>query len=432
MKKFGLFTMLLLLMLTSCQDDECKTSKEVFQYDPVYKTLEEIEKPEIKVDISRAIKNPGKVYYIGNTLFVSEIGEGVHIIDNTDKSNPVPLSFLEIPGNIDVSFRGNSLIADSYFNILFIDISDLDNPVVTSSINDIKKQYYHFDKEKEAYIVDYTLSKVHRDLPCNHPFFSNPNRYYYDDVSVYSNVKDGNVFNDVFTEGGFSPNTSGGSPGVAGSNSSFALVGDYFYFIHRSEVEVYNITDVDSPIFSHGFTVDWNIETLFPYEDKLFIGGRTGMYIYDNSDPSEPVYLSEFNHARACDPVFVVGKTAYVTLSSGTRCQNFNNQLDVIDISNILAPVLIESYPMYRPKGLSIYDNTLFLCDDKAGLKIFDVSDNTMIKENKLSAIKGHTFIEVIHTSPTEIMVIGPDGIFQYDVSDNSNPKLLSQMNIED
>ncbi|MCF6278067.1 MAG: hypothetical protein L3J16_04870, partial [Anaerolineales bacterium] len=142
---------------------------------------------------------------------------------------------------------------------------------------------------------------------------------------------------------------------------------------------MYNIKDIGSPFFTDGFTVAWNIETLFPYEDKLFIGGRNGMYIYDNSDPSSPIFLAEFVHARACDPVFVEGTTAYVTLSEGNRCANFTNQLDVIDISDITNPQLIKSYGMYRPKGLSVFNNTLFLCDDKAGLKIYDVTEKEAV-----------------------------------------------------
>ncbi len=155
------------------------------------------------------------------------------------------------------------------------------------------------------------------------------------------------------------------------------------------------------------------------------------MYIYDNTDPSSPKYLSEFVHARACDPVFVQGNTAYVTLSEGNFCANFTNQLDVIDVTDILDPKLVKSYDMYRPKGLSVYDNKLFLCDDKAGLKIYDVTDKEAISSNKLASVQGNTFIEVIHISPTEILAIGPDGIFQYDVGDASSPMLLSPIEVE-
>lgn len=419
--------LMLAILATACVEDDCTTEREVFSYEPIYMTKDELTNRAVDVKEARALKNPGKVYYIGNTLFISDTGEGVHIIDNTDKSNPQPLAFLEIPGNVDVSFSGNHLIADSYLDILLIDISDVMNPVVVSTIDDLQNGRYYFDESKQAYVVGYNQEPTVRKLPCNHPFFERDYDYYYTDYSIYS------FESTVDFDSGFSnvSNGSGGSPGIAGSNSSFAIVGDYFYFIEYKDVNVYDISNKTRPIFVNGFEVAWNIETLFPYEDKLFIGGQNGMYIYDNSDPTSPSYLSEFVHARACDPVFVRGTTAYVTLSEGTACQNFTNQLDVIDISDITDPKLIKSYDMYKPKGLSLYENTLIVCEEKAGLKIFDAEDKLAIGDNKLSSIQGYTFIEVIHLSPTEIMAIGPDGIFQYDVTDPSNPVLLSQMTIE-
>jgi len=116
-------------------------------------------------------------------------------------------------------------------------------------------------------------------------------------------------------------------------------------------------------------------------------------------------------------------------LSEGTACNNFNNQLDVIDITNLTNPQLIKSYPMFKPKGLSVYNNTLFLADSEAGVKIFDCTDSEAITANRLSHIIGITVHEVIHISPTHIIVVGQDGIFQFDVEDPSNPVELSRIN---
>ncbi|MDF1695696.1 MAG: hypothetical protein P1U56_07700 [Saprospiraceae bacterium] len=428
--KFFFIGILGITLLSSCLKDECNSTQGIYTYEPVYMTKEEINSQSITSESSAPLKNPGKIYYQGDVLFISEVGEGVHIFDNSDKSNPVPISFLKIPGNVDVSFKGSHLIADSYLNILIIDISDINNPVVESRIEDIKTDYYYYDEEKEAYIIDYIGSTKPITLECDHPFFERTTDYYfYDDfgfMSFNGNIDaEASVFaSDVFF------NSQGNSPGIAGSLSSFALVGDHFYFITGPDVNVYDISNISNPIFTDGFDVAWNIETLFPYQDKLFIGGQNGMYIYDNSDPSSPRYLSEFVHARACDPVFVEGTTAYVTLSEGNRCSNFTNQLDVIDVTDILDPTLIKSYSMYRPKGLSVYNSTLFLADDKAGIKIFDVTDKEAVSENKLGSIRGETFFEVIHMSPTEIMAIGPDGIFQYDVSTVGAPSLLSHIEV--
>jgi len=432
MKSFN-YSLLLVFcvsIFTSCLKDECQSSVEVFEYEPVYLTLEEIQSQTISTEAAFPLKNPGKIFYQGDILFVSERGEGVHIFDNSDKANPTPVSFLRIPGNIDVSFKNNHLIADSYMNILIINLADLDAPEVVAQMGDVKESPYFYDQDKEAYIVDYVPTLKTREISCNHPFFDRSDDYFFDGRYIYtanSNLSFETI--DFSADGSFN-NSSGGAPGVAGSLSSFALVDDYFYYINGPDVHVYNIKDLQNPFFTDGFEVAWNIETLFPYKDNLFIGGQNGMYIYDNSNPASPQYLAEFVHARACDPVFVEGTTAYVTLSEGNTCTNFVNQLDVIDISNITEPTLIKSYPLFRPKGLSVYDNTLFVCDDKAGIKIFDATDKATITQNRLSTISGVTFIEVIHISPTEILAVGPEGIFQYNVADAESPQLLSHIEV--
>ena len=78
------------------------------------------------------------------------------------------------------------------------------------------------------------------------------------------------------------------------------------------------------------------------------------MQIFDNSNPSEPIHLSTFAHARVCDPVVVNDDYAFVTLRSGDRCSGFVNQLDVVDIKDLENPKLVKSYPMDNPHGLGV------------------------------------------------------------------------------
>ena len=54
--------------------------------------------------------------------------------------------------------------------------------------------------------------------------------------------------------------------------------------------------------------------------NRLFIGSQTGMFIYNLSNPDNPVQDGQFNHVRSCDPVIADEKYAYVTLRSGS-CQ---------------------------------------------------------------------------------------------------------------
>jgi len=73
--------------------------------------------------------------------------------------------------------------------------------------------------------------------------------------------------------------------------------------------------------------------------------------------------------------VVVQGDYAYSTLRSGTACQGFTNQLDIIDVSTISNPTLVTSYQMMSPYGLGIDGQDLFICDGSSGLKYYKVND---------------------------------------------------------
>jgi hypothetical protein len=180
----------------------------------------------------------------------------------------------------------------------------------------------------------------------------------------------------------FMPGNSGGSGGnsLSSSMARFTLVNQYLYAVDRSDLYTFELNDQATPSLKNKQRIEWNIETIYPFQDQLFIGGQTGMYIFSLSNPALPVKQGQFNHARVCDPVIAETNFAYVTLRSGTPCQGFTNQLDIVDISNSQQPKLLKSYPLFNPHGLSKEGNLLFICDGDEGLKIYDASDRLNLK----------------------------------------------------
>jgi hypothetical protein len=120
---------------------------------------------------------------------------------------------------------------------------------------------------------------------------------------------------------------------------------------------------------------------------------------------------------------------AYVTLRSGNECTGFTNQLEIIDIKNVSSPQLLETYPMTNPHGLGIDQSTLFICDGTAGLKIFDASDITSIDKNQLAHYDNVHAYDVIPFNNI-VMMIGQDGIFQYDYANPKEIKFLSKLEV--
>lgn len=164
--------------------------------------------------------------------------------------------------------------------------------------------------------------------------------------------------------------------GKAGSMARFVLDDNYLYAISGEELQLFSLAVPSAPAVFSRVSIGRGIETLFAHNNHLYIGASDGMYIYNNSVPDAPVQVSKFLHVTSCDPVVVSGDYAYVTLrSGGNRCGTGINSLDVIDISNTSDPILIKSYPMQNPKGLGVADGLLFVCDDIAGLKIYNLSE---------------------------------------------------------
>lgn len=422
--RFFVFVFLLTMLsflLGSCTD-ECQTTRTYYYYEPIYKTMPEL-RAEVQQLDARPIEQSGKIYIFGKTLFINEPGKGIHVIDNTDKSNPKALSFINIPGNVDMAVKDNILYADSYLDIVVFDLSDVTNIKLVDRVEDVYMNYSNFGfgvNEILGVVVDWKkVENVEKyETECE------------DNYQVYW-LEDRGIFFDAIAN--FSANKASvptSQTGIGGSMARFAIYDKTLYAVDQSDLYVFDIANLINPSLSNKVNLGWGIETIFPYKDKLFIGSNTGMQIFDNSNPSEPIHLSTFAHANVCDPVVVNDKYAFVTLRSGNECQGFTNQLDVVDIKDLENPKLIKSYPMDNPHGLGVDGNTLFICEGEFGLKIFDIADVNDIDKHQLQHIQGIHAFDVIPYQNNLIM-IGEAGLYQYDYTDPENLELTSIIQVE-
>jgi len=72
-----------------------------------------------------------------NYIFANEPNQGLHIIDNRIPTSPVEVGFIAIPGNQEVAIKEDALYADSYVDLVTLDISDINNIVEVSREEDI-------------------------------------------------------------------------------------------------------------------------------------------------------------------------------------------------------------------------------------------------------------------------------------------------------
>src|SRR2546423_15636520 len=114
MKKLFLSTVVagislyMMIILGGCLKDSTYHTYTI--YTPVYKNLSAVRK-EMKSQAPQPLFNTGKIYVYGNYIFLNEVNKGIHIIDNTDRTNPINLSFINVPGNVDLAVKGNYLYA---------------------------------------------------------------------------------------------------------------------------------------------------------------------------------------------------------------------------------------------------------------------------------------------------------------------------------
>ncbi len=414
----------LLFLMASCVKDDCTRVMTYTKHTPVYKTLDEI-RVDPTVEPARDLKNPGKIYLYGNLILINEKGEGVHVIDNANPSAPAKLAFISIPGNIDIAMSGSTLYADNYIDLLAIDVSNIQNARLKKRV---QNAFPDFGTNSDgAILVAYNSEEVTEEVKC-------------DDQAAMAQAQQGQWGNNMMMNNtgvdnaGVSANVGGSGReaiGIGGSMARFGINGQNLYVVDNQDMHIFDISNTEDPTRVNQVTVGmgWGIETIFPYQDKLFIGSNTGMFIYDNSNPQSPTYLSEFQHADVCDPVFVDGNFAYVTLRSGTNCQGFSNQLDVVDISNITNPVLVSSTDMHNPHGLTVEGDNLYLCDGSDGFKVFDITDKQAIGQNELfhdSSIPAYDAITIPRADA--VLVIGADGFYQYSTSNPAALQLLSHI----
>ena len=422
MKKANFLITFLILFICSffmqgCIKDTCETSHTYTYFTPVYKTKAAV-KENIKSNPPTQISMPGKIFTISNYIFLNEVDKGIHVIDNTDPSSPKNIAFINIPGNMDLGVKGNILYADVYTDLVALDISNPLNITATKFIEGVFPYRYWgggLAADTNMVIVDWLKR----------------------DTTVYQNCSNNNdivyIGRDVFFLSASAQNSSTKatlSPvGTGGSMARFALIKNMLYTISYQDLNIFNIAIPQNPGFVKKVTPtgDWNIETLFPFKNKLFIGSSNGMFIYSVTNADNPELEGQFAHVRTCDPVIADDQFAYVTLSSGSTCGGFTNQLDVLDIKNINAPILVKSYPLTNPHGLSKNKNLLFICDGADGLKVFDATYADNIQP--LQQITGLETYDVIANNNVAL-VVAKDGLYQYDYSNINNIHLLSKISI--
>lgn len=400
------------IVLQGCFKDTCTHTYRL--YTPVYGTNAAV-RANVKSNAPQPISNPGKIFVKGNYIFLNEIDRGVHIIDNTNPASPKNVAFIDIPGNQDLAVKGAILYADLYTDMVTLDISDPLHAVlkkITPKAFPFRRYANGFIADSSQIVVKWLTRDTTVTTDCS-------------GVSNWGSCSTCPIAFDLAASSmlAASPN------GTGGSMARFTIINNNLYTVGDNNLNVYSIGAPENPFYTGNVYIGSVIETIYPFQDKLFIGSGNGMFIYNVASPDKPVKMGQFSHATACDPVIADDKYAFVTLRNGNpRCPATANELDVLSVSNLMAPVLLKTYTMTNPHGLSKDGNTLFVCDGKDGLKVYDAKDVNNLE--LASSVKGFESYDVIASNKLAI-VVAKDRLLQFDYTDINNIRLLSSMLME-
>ncbi|MDR1981047.1 MAG: hypothetical protein LBQ39_05420 [Tannerellaceae bacterium] len=409
------------LFFPGCDD----TVRETIQYminEPVVMTAAEFRSLPIRTKAPQEIETQGKICFYEGYLYICEPGKGIHIIDNRNPASPVPVGFIELLGNADVAIRHGKLYADAHVDLVWFDISNPAQPQLLGRVEELFREVlpsveneYGYDynmcmsaKEKGNIVIGWTLKQRSEEVVR----YRDNGEYLHTEMSPASDSGSGAK--------------AGGANGVNGSMSRFGLYKDYLYAVINYTMTIIDLSGAE-PVKAADEIYVGEVETIFSYEDNLFLGAPTGMSIYSVKNPLSPQRMSTVWHVYGCDPVVVENDLAYVTVHSGNACGQNNNELLIIDVSNVSSPKPLVSYAMTKPKGLGIDNGVLFLCDD--GLKIYKVGDPQQLMANRLVHFSDMEGYDVIPYNQV-LMMIAEDGLYQYDYSDLEEITLLSRISV--
>ncbi len=401
------------ILISSCDSDDPQKEQAKFAV-PTVKSLAEI-RDNVSVSSARQTNSDGKIYVAEHYLFYIAKEQGVHVFNNTNPAAPVNIAFINIEGVHDISVKGDYLFADNFVDLLVFDISNIQNITLVRTVENTIGFSPIFPDD--AVFYDYTVTPTGDEIITG---FKIEMRDMPDEQAI------------IWAEDALASfNSASGNIGTGGSYARFQIRNNALYTIDSYKLNVFNITNPLTTFFDKEvYMMQWfgggEFETLFIQKNILFVGSTTGMYTVDASDEFNPYFVSGFSHATACDPVVVNEYTAYITVRGGSSCGAIDDQINVIDVTDIANPTLLSTYLIDEPYGLGIKNGTLYVGCGNNGLKVFNAANSAALTlEN---TYEGN--VKDIIPLDSHLIIIGDNKITQYSYGPNFTLNQLSQINL--
>jgi len=132
-----------LCLVIACDPDDGVPNFDVSDIEgmvPIYES-----EAQISLHEPKSINQAGRFIFYNNLIFITEIGEGVHVIDNSDKTNPVSIAFIKIIGNTDLAIRNDIVYANNGPDLVSFTFA---NETLTE-ISRVREVYFSYAESQE-------------------------------------------------------------------------------------------------------------------------------------------------------------------------------------------------------------------------------------------------------------------------------------------
>ena len=405
----------IVLIFTSCFDDldQCENTVTYTKATAIYENLDEVRATPL-IGEAQEIENAGKIFVGEDFILIGEEGKGIHVYDNTVKSNPSNGLFLNIPQNREFFVDGTQIIAETQYDVIVIDIKNLSSPSIISRATNVIAE--PIVGPEGNHLVGFNYEEITEKLDCDTPITANSVNFF-------------DWRNDLIPPSTVPSSFAGSSAGTVGTINRIATADDHVYIVSRDEL--YVLSNMGQLEFITKERISGNgTETVYHDDGHLFIGQANGMVIMDISTPVSPRQVKRYNHEESCDPVLPNGDIAYITLRSEGDCPGDIDVLDVVQmgLDNPGARVnAIQQIQMDSPYGMTIANGLLYVGEGRNGLKVFDIEDprspQLLMTNRDVQA-----YDVMLHPTLDILLIAGPDGLQQYETNSSLDLTFLSSV----
>ena len=131
-------------------------------YDPIIMKRTAFEATTTMENTPRVIENSGKIYVKGDYIFINEVNQGFHIMNNTDPSNPQNVGFIKVLGSSDLSIKENVFYANNATDLIAFTLNEATETLtITKRLENVFPQIWspegrvYYNIEQDDIIVNW-------------------------------------------------------------------------------------------------------------------------------------------------------------------------------------------------------------------------------------------------------------------------------------